>query len=71
MPHVRLGDGDEFRPGAVSIHADALRIWAKVTAAGEAIAAMSTGNMALPGHQIARGESFDIITHAVNDTDDG
>src|SRR5438876_11758519 len=31
---------------------------------------MSTGNMALPGHQIAPGESFDIITHAINDTDE-
>ena len=41
-----------------------------MTAAGEAIAAMSAGDMTFAGYEIAGCESFDAIANAINDADE-
>ena len=64
-----MRDGDKFRPSTVAIHADALGVRTKMTAAGETIAAMSAGDVALAGDEIAFGESFNVITDAIDHAD--
>ena len=68
MPAVVLRDGDELGERSGAIHADASRIWTKVAPAGEAIPAMSTGDVSFPDHEIARRESSDVAANRIDDS---
>ncbi len=69
MPAIRLGNGDELGPGAIAIYADALRVRAKMTTPGEAIAAMPAGDVAFAGDEVAFGKTFDVIADKIDNAD--
>ena len=69
MPAVVLRNRDELRPRAGAIDADALCVRAKMTPSGQAIAAMSAGDVTLADDQIAAGETFYVIADAIDNAD--
>src|SRR6266516_5306135 len=69
VPTIRLRDGDELGPGAVSIYADALRVRTKVTATGQTIAAMAARNVTFTDHEVAFGKTFDVVADAIDHSD--
>ena len=54
------------RPRAGTIDANALCIWAKMSASGQAIATVSTGDVSLAYHEITRSEAFNVIAHRID-----
>ena len=64
-----IRDRQEFGKGAGTIHADALRVRAKMTAAGETIAAMSAGDVTFPRNEIAWRKTFHVIADVFDHAD--
>jgi hypothetical protein len=64
-----LRDGDKLGPCAIAIYADALRVRAKMAAAGETIATMPAGNVTFTNNQVAFGKTFHAIADAIDDAD--
>src|SRR5207244_2289018 len=69
VPAVVLRNSYELRPRTGAIDANALRVWAKMTAPSKTIAAMSTGNVSLADHEIAARKAFHVITYSLNRAD--
>ncbi len=68
MPAVVLRNRDELRSRAGTIDANALCIWAKMSAPGQAIATVSTGDVSLAYHEITRCEAFNVIAHRIDNS---
>ena len=66
MPAVVLRNRHKFSPRAGTIHAHALRVGAKMTPPGQAIATMSTGDVSFAHNQIAPRKTFLVITDSLN-----
>ena len=60
----------KFGKRALAIHADALRVRAKMTPAGETIAAMSADDVAFAGDEIARRKTLHAIADAFDHADE-
>ena len=60
----------KFRERALTIHADALRVRAKMTPAGETVSAMSADDVTFAGDEIARRKTFHAIADAIDDADE-
>ena len=58
MPHIGLGYGNIFRPGAISVHPYAPGVWAKVPPSRQAIAAVAAGNVTFARNQIILGDEL-------------
>ena len=70
MPGVGSGDGDELRPRARPVDADALGVGAKMPPARQTIAAMPAGDVTFADDEIALGESAHIAADAINFADE-
>src|SRR5438094_10084747 len=66
VPAVLLRDRHEFRPSTGTINTDALSVRTKMPPSGEAITAMSAGDVTLGNDEIAAGERFYVLAHAIN-----
>src|SRR5262249_57762126 len=66
MPTVVLRYRYELRPRAGAIDANALRVWAKMSPSGQTISTVSTGDVSLAHDEIALCETFDVITHGID-----
>src|SRR6266516_1903341 len=69
MPAVVLRDRHKFGPRTGTIHANALRVRAKMTPPGQAIATVSTGDVSLAHNEIALCKSFHVIADVLDDAD--
>ena len=67
VPAVVLRNRHKLRPRTGTIHAHALRVWAKMPAPGKAIPAMSTGDVSLAYYEIAARKTFHVIADSIND----
>src|SRR5437879_10914301 len=54
------------RPRAGTIDANALCIWAKMSASGQTISTVSTGDVSLAYHEITSSEAFNVIAHRID-----
>ena len=59
-----------LRKRALAIHADALRVRAKMAPAGETIAAMSADDVTFAGDEIAWRKTFHAIADPLDDADE-
>jgi len=63
VPCISSGDSHELGPGTRAIDADALRVWAKVTTAGQTIPAMPASDVTFPNDEIALRKPAHICSH--------
>src|SRR5207253_6121973 len=63
VPCISRGNGDEFGPGTGAIDADAQRVRAKVTTAGQTIPAMAARDVTFPNDEIALSKTPHICSH--------
>ena len=66
VPAVVLRDDHEFGPCAGTIHADPLRVRAKMAPSGETIPAMSAGDVTFANDEVAFRETFHVITNKID-----
>src|SRR5207248_11047772 len=66
VPAVVLRYRYELRPRAGTIDANALRIWAKMSASGQTISTVSTGDVSLAYHEITLYEALNVIAHRID-----
>src|SRR6266481_9222237 len=69
MPAVLLRDRHQLRPSAGAINTDALSVRTKMPPSGEAIPTMPASDVALGNDEIAAGEPFYVLAHAIDNTD--
>src|ERR1041385_6166680 len=69
VPTVVLRNRDELGPRTGAIDANALCVWAKMTAPGQAVAAMSTSDVSLAHDEIALRKSFHVIADLIDNAD--
>src|SRR6266496_3415479 len=69
MPAVVLWNRHKFSPRTGTIHANALRVRAKMTPPGKTIATMTTGDVPLADYEIALCKSFHVIANGINNAD--
>ena len=69
MPAVVLRDRHELSKRAGPIDPHSLRVRAKMAPAGQAIPAMSAGDVTFADNQVARRESLHVIAHQIDDAD--
>ena len=70
VPEIGLRDGDELGPGAGPVDAYALGVRTKMAAPGQAVAAMTAGDVAFHRDEVAGGEAFHVGADLVNDPDE-
>src|SRR5437870_6573723 len=69
MPAVLLRNRHELRPSAGTINTDALSVRTKMPPSGEAIPTMPAGDVTLGNDEIAAGEPFYVLAHAIDNAD--
>src|SRR4029077_8972579 len=69
VPAVLLRNRDELSPCTGTIHADALRVWTKMTASCKAIAAVSARDVTLTDDQVAFCKTFYVIAYQIDNAD--
>jgi hypothetical protein len=69
MPAVVLRNRDKFSPRAGTIHAHALRVWAKMTPPGQTIATVPTGDVSLAHYEVAARKTFHVIANSIDNAD--
>src|SRR5436190_14531167 len=69
MPAVLPRNRHELRPSAGTINTDALSVRTKMPPSGEAIPTMPAGDVTLGNDEIAAGEPFYVLAHAIDNAD--
>src|ERR1700730_11255801 len=69
MPAVVLRNRDKLGPRTGAIYAYALRVRTKMTATGQTIATVPTGDVSLAHDEIAARKAFYVIADTINSAD--
>src|ERR1700738_720530 len=68
VPAIGLRNSDKLGPGAGTIHADALRVRAKMPATRQTIPAMPAGDVTFADDEVAFGKTFHVVPDKIDNS---